>query len=330
MKAKNLLAIRAAVSVGLMSILIYMARGSIPKMFDAIRRLSLAIFLVGLCIFFISIFIISFRLKLLLFTQNIFLNIVRIANLTFIGYFFSSFLPTAIGGDVVKAFYISKTSNKSMQSYTSVFIDRFLGMCTMFLIAAGALIYTKEISGFHFKWVVPLLLMVCGLFLIFLFNKRLAKALTYFLAPLVPAKIKEKLKSIYNAMHDFRRHKLAILGCIFISMAGQILAFSATYVFARGLNSYIPLKLVLLVMSVASMASMLPSIYGTGPREMAIVIILSPFLGKDKALAVAFLWLGVLLATALTGGIIYILTGQYKVKPGDLRGENGKFLTSSG
>ena len=325
MKSKALLVIRAAVSLVLMATLIYIVRGSIPKMVDAIKHLPLPILLFGFLLFLLAIFIVSFRLKTLLATQNIFLNITHIVKLAFVGYFFSSFLPTSVGGDVVKAFYISKASKKTMQSYTSVFIDRFLGMSTIFLIATGALFYTKEIPRAYFRWLLPLLLLGSVLFLIFLFNMRLAKMFSSILAPLIPTKIKEKIKDIYNAMYNFKKCKLEIMKCILISIAGQVTAFSAIYVFILGLNSHIPFKFILLAMPIASIASMLPSIYGVGPREMSIVIILSPFIGKDKALAVAFLWLGVLLMTALIGGIIYFLIGQYKIKPADVVETGGKY-----
>jgi hypothetical protein len=297
-----------------MTALIYMVRDSIPKMLYTVKHLPLSFLFFGLLLFFLSIFIASFRLKILLATQNIFLNTADIVKLTFISYFFSSFLPTSVGGDVVKAFYISKVSNKTMQSYTSVFIDRFLGMAAIFLIATCTLFYSKEMSKSYFKWLLPLLLIVSVLFLIFLFNRRLTKMFAFFLAPFIPEKAKEKFRGVYNSMHDFAKYKLQIIECILISIVGQVTAFFAVYIYVLGLNSYIQLKFVLLAMSVASIVSMLPSIYGTGPREMSIVIILNPFIGKDKALAIAFLWLGILFLTALIGGIIYILIGRYKIK----------------
>jgi uncharacterized protein (TIRG00374 family) len=301
-----------------MAALIYMMRGSIPKMLDAIKQLRLAVWIGGLLLYIASIAIVSFRLKILLATQNIFLSISNIMQLNFVGYFFSSFLPTSVGGDVVKAFYISKASNKTVLSYTSVFIDRFLGISAMILIATGAIFYTKEIPKAYFRWLLPLLLIASGLFLTFLFNRRFAKTLSSFVTPIVPLKIREKVKNIYDAMHNFKDYKFRIFGCVLISMAAQVTAFSAISIFASGLGSSLPLKFVLLAMAVACVVSMLPSIYGMGPREMSIVIILSPLIGNDKALAIAFMWLGLLLTISLIGGIIYVLMGPYKIKPSDV------------
>lgn len=318
MKQKFFLTIRAAISIVLMAILIYIMRDSIPKMLEAIRSLPITIVFSGLIMFILSLLIASFRLKLLLGMQKIFLNIINIAKLTFVGYFFSSFLPTSVGGDVVKAFYISKASNKTMHSYTTVFIDRFIGMCSLFLLAIVALLYSKESPKSYINWLLPLLLIASGLFLVFLFNKRFAKIFTSILTPFVPAKLKEKFKDIYNAMHNFKEYKLKLIGCLFIATAGQVTAFTAVYFYVLGLNSYVPLKVILLAMPVASIVSMLPSIYGMGPREMSLVIILSPFIGKDKALAIAFLWLALLLIVALIGGIIHLAMGQYKISQEEL------------
>ena len=318
MKSKSFLMLQAAVSAALMAILIYMTRDSLPKMLAALRHLPLHIFLFAFLIFTISNVIASCRLKILLATQEIFLNLGNLVRLTFMGYFFSSFLPTSFGGDVVKAFYVAKTSNKTMQSYTSVFMDRLLGMCSIFLIATVAIFYVKGIPGLRLNWLLPLSLASAALFLLCLFNRRLADALTFFVAPAMPVKIREKLRDVYDALHDYKNHRLKITECLFISIGGQAVAFSAAYVFGLGLDSYMPLKFVLLAMPVASIASMVPSINGIGPRETAAVLMLSPVIGEEKAMAIAFLWLGMLLLTALIGGIVYMLMGWHRIELDDL------------
>ena len=154
--------------------------------------------------------------------------------------------------------------------------------------------------------------------MIFLFNKKWAKKFSFITRLLIFPKVKEKLKDVYNTMHIYKGHKKDMFKCAAISLAAQVICFSAVYIFALGLNSHISLKLVLLAVPVASIAGMLPSINGMGVREMSLVIILRPFIGDDKALAIAFLWLCMILSVALIGGIIYPLMGLYKIKPGDL------------
>jgi len=318
MKQKIWLMIRAAISIALMAALLYMIRDSIPKMLVAVKNISIAIMIFAYLVFTVSTLIAAFRLKILLATKKISLKLIDLLKLTYIGYFFSSFLPTAVGGDVVKAFYISQASNNAMHSYTTVFMDRFLGMCSLFLLAIGALFYSKEIPKSDLGWLLPVFLLSCVLLLFFLFNKRFADLFSRIFKPFIPVKIKEKSREIYNAVHSFKDYKPQLLGCTLISLVGQTTAFTSVYIIAMGLDSPVPLIAVLLAMPIASIVSMIPSIYGTGPREMSIVIMLGPFIGKDKALAIAFLWLALLLTTALIGGIIHLVMGRFKIKAVDL------------
>ena len=318
MSKKISLLLRAAVSTALMALLMYIMRDSIPKMLGALKRLPVSIFFLGLLLFLASSVIVSFRLKILLAAQKIFVRMSHLIRLTFVGYFFSSFLPTSVGGDVVKAFYISKASGKTMQSYASVFVDRLLGMFTLFLIATAALFYAANVSQYHLRRIALLALAGLILFLVVLFNRRASKILSFLFTPAIPPKLRDKFKNAYNAIHEYKKYKLEIVKCFFVSIAAQVTAFSVVYVLGLGLKSHIPLKSLLFAMPVASIASMLPSLYGMGPREMAITMLLGPITGKEKALAIAFLWLGILLIAALIGGVTYALMGMYKVKPEEL------------
>ena len=49
--------------------------------------------------------------------QNIFLNIKDVTCLTFVGQFFNNFMPTTIGGDVIKAHYASNVTKKRLETF---------------------------------------------------------------------------------------------------------------------------------------------------------------------------------------------------------------------
>ena len=134
----------------------------------------------------------------------------------------------------------------------------------------------------------------------------------------LPPKFRHEMRNIYNAMHSYRHHGKAMVDCFLLSVIGQVIAFSAAYFLALGIKSHISIMLALLVMPVASIVSMLPSINGIGPREMSIMIMLRPFIGASAAGAIAFLWLGTLLVTSLLGGIVYMFTGHYKINIANL------------
>ncbi|MFH0839433.1 MAG: lysylphosphatidylglycerol synthase transmembrane domain-containing protein [Candidatus Omnitrophota bacterium] len=304
---------RALVSIGLIFALVYVMRDSLPGMMATLKRASPALFILSALVYLAAMLITSFRLRILLALQGIKMATVDVFRLNLVGCFFSSFLPTSVGGDIVKAFYISKEAKRATQAYTSVFIDRFLGMFTIFLIALTALILMKDTSGFRLTWLLAVLIAGSLLLMLVLFNKKLAKNFSLPIMFLIPAKIRNEIKNAYNALHSYKNHKKEIFDCFVLSVIGQIVAFSAAYFLALGIKSCMPLRLTLLVMPVSSIVSMLPSINGVGPREMSIVFMLKPFIGESAAGAIAFLWLGLVLLAALLGGIAYMFMGHYKL-----------------
>jgi glycosyltransferase 2 family protein len=314
---------RFVISLALMAALVYVMRDSLLGMMDTLKRTSLYLLTLSAAISILSIVIASFRLRVLLEIQGIRMTVTDVFRINLIGYFFSSFLPTSVGGDVVKAVYISRESKKSTQAYTSVFIDRFLGMFTIFLIAMTAIFLVKNTSSLYLVWLLPVLVAFSLMLMFVLYNKQLAKKLSPVISFLIPLRFTQDMRNIYNAMHGYRHHRRAIAACFILSVIGQIIGFSAIYFLALGIKSHISMMLALLVMPVASIISMLPSINGMGPREMAILIMLRPVIGASAAGAIAFLWLGILLITSLLGGIVYMFTGHYKINIANLSGMRG-------
>jgi hypothetical protein len=87
----------------------------------------------------------AFRWWLLLRALSIQIPLKTAVRLHFHGLFFSSFLPTSTGGDFIRAWYVSRHTNKRVQSSLSVFVDRFTGLFSTALIAGAA--YFLYFSG---------------------------------------------------------------------------------------------------------------------------------------------------------------------------------------
>jgi len=320
MNIKSLLAgvIKFTISLALIILLIYLMRDSLPGMLDTLKQTSLYLFVLSILICLFALLIVSLRLRVLLDLQGIKMPVMDVFRVNLIGSFFSSFLPTSIGGDIVKAVYVSKESKKNMQAYTSIFIDRFLGMFTIFLIATAAIFVVEDTSGLHLAWLLPALTALSLIFIVMLYNKNFAKMLSPVISFAIPARFKLKMRNIYNAMHGYKNHGREVAYCFALSIIAQIISFLAICFLASGIKSHISIKLALLVMPVASIMSMLPSVNGIGPREMSIVIMLRPFIGASAAGAIAILWLGILLVMSLVGGIVYMFMGRYKINIANL------------
>src|SRR5262249_16706501 len=53
----------------------------------------------------------------------------------FIGMYFNLFLPTSVGGDVVRAWYLDGGSGRKLPAFLSVFVDRFSGLLVLLVLA---------------------------------------------------------------------------------------------------------------------------------------------------------------------------------------------------
>ena len=67
--------------------------------------------------------------------------------LTFVGAFFNQAVPGSTGGDVVKAYYAAKETNGPTRAVVSVFVDRFIGLFGLVLLAAAVLFLPPHLEG---------------------------------------------------------------------------------------------------------------------------------------------------------------------------------------
>lgn len=86
----------------------------------------------------VSTFIASLRWWILTRTQSINATFGRILRINFIGIFANWFLPGGIGGDVVRAAYIARSSPQARSAAVmSVIVDRYCGLMGLIAIATG-------------------------------------------------------------------------------------------------------------------------------------------------------------------------------------------------
>ncbi len=297
-------------------------RDKYSQILKAFASTKVLVFFLGFLIFIAACFVASVRLKLIIEAQDIPVTLKEALSLTFIGYFFNNFLPTSIGGDVVKAYYLSRKTHNKIGSYASIFVDRTIGLVTMILMAFLALFFVEEgIVDNTLRYIIYFITLGAIVALVLMTNKKLAKKFSFLLFLVNP--IKDKLKNIYEIIHRYQYRKPLVLKSFAISFFSQILYFASLGVVALSIGGHIPAKDIFVKMPIISMMSLLPSINGLGIREGSTVILFGPLIGQDRAFALSILWLLVLLCVSLMGGIIYGLSPQFKVKLKDIREEKG-------
>ena len=307
------LLIRVSVSLVLILILLYIMRDKYTNVLSVLKGARISLVSLGLLCFAGAIGVASVRLKLIIDAQdNVKATFLEAISLSYIGYFFNNFLPTSIGGDVVKAHYLSRKTPDRTTSYTAVFVDRAIGLLTMvFMAFVAILLVDNRIIDKGVKNMICVITAVSFMLIVFMMNKRIAKKFSGLLFLVKP--IEGKLRKVYNAVNVYRHRYLLIFQSLMTSILSQLLFFVSIGILAKAIGSRIPMMEILLRMPIISMMSLLPSINGLGVREGSTVLLFGPLIGKESAFAVAILWFFVLLITSVAGGLVYAISPQFKI-----------------
>lgn len=79
-----------------------------------------------------------------------------------IGQFYNMFLPTSVGGDVVRSYQLGKYSGRQADALASVFVERYTGVVTLLLVASTAVL--TQLARFNQTFVfLCLILFAIGL-----------------------------------------------------------------------------------------------------------------------------------------------------------------------
>ena len=125
--------VRLAIGIAL---LVYLARSGIIDL-RALSKLATAwsITLAAVALLIFDVFLMSLRLSWLFRPQGLHLSLQTSLQLTFVGFFFATFVPGSAGGDIAKLFYATKeNSGRKTEIMTVVIFDRLIGLFSMLLL----------------------------------------------------------------------------------------------------------------------------------------------------------------------------------------------------
>ena len=273
--------------------------------------------LAAILVYFLVQGLSAWRWHLLLKPQGIRVPFTRVLSYYFLGMYFNFFLPSAIGGDVVKVYYLNKETKQLSASTTSVFIDRDIGMGGLVMIALVTALFAgparMQVNGVP---LVPAFALIAAGFLmanLAIFYRPTYNLLHRLLSMFKMKKVDERIEHLFEAVNVYR-NRWGLVGVTMLMSLGvqvgcavvNMLAARAIGIGEAGFTDY------LVFIPAIGLISMIPiSVGGTGVREMAYIVMFSSIgVGEHQALALSVLWLGVIAITSLPGGIVYIARGS--------------------
>lgn len=307
MKKIALNIIRVLISLGLLLYLIYLS--DVPQIIDLIKSLNPFSILLAIGAFLFSILLLSKRWHLLLNSYGIFIKYHKLFVFYLIGLFFNNFLPTTIGGDLSRAYYLAQESSARSASIGTVFLERVIGLFSTLSLAFIALFWSIEY--FHSKrivYVTVFLVILVSLFLAVVMSRRLYRRFNGIISLITFYNIGDKIIKVFDILHYYRDKKIVLAKAYFYSVSSQIAFIIMNFVLARGLGLMeISLGYLFLVVPVTFVIGLLPSINGLGVRDTGYVILLMRLgLEPSQILSLSFSVIIIPILVSVLGGIFFL------------------------
>lgn len=221
-----------------------------------------------------------------------------------IGSYFNLLLPTSVGGDVVRAWYLDGGAGRRLAAFAAVLLDRLNGLLVLIALACLAVALSPRELPAWVSWSVwGIALGAAGGLL------TLPLAVRW---KLLPAQRRDQLATMVQLLREPRVCAEATL----LSVVVQVANVFAVWLLGMALNADVPAGYYFVFVPMVSLLTLLPvSVNGMGVREGGTALFLAP-LGVEPATAVtlAFLWFALFGAVSLLGGVVYLF-GAYP-RPG--------------
>jgi len=310
-KAKKILSIALRIGVSC-ALLIFLFRQIDKKTLLGILASANIWLLAGAFFIFLFTYIISlYRWEMLLKAVQVHLSIKRIIISFSAGLFFNLFLPSTIGGDLVRSFDLAAHTKKPKEIIASVLLDRISGYAGLVLVALIALFYGYGL--FQDKtviFIVGLITVLLVAVLLVLFNNFFFGKINKLFHSPAGNRLLIAIKDTHQEMYYFRKRKGILLANLLYSILIQVSCPFSFYLIALALGVKTSLIYFFIFIPIINAVTMLPiSIGGLGLRDATVIYFFSKVgMPKDFAFAVSITVFFFTLLIGALGGLIYVFT----------------------
>ncbi len=324
---KGYLSLIARIAVATAAIVWLLYKQDRRELAEAFHSLNLGYFGLSLVVYAFAQVVISVRWWLLLRAQSIHIDVLSAVKLFFLGLFYSNVMPGSVGGDLVKAWYVTKHTNKRIEGALSVFVDRVIGLIG--LVVMAILTYVLSLQGrvpaffkakdagagwfSRYPWAVPGTVAILGMFLAVVLAHPAGRAASARLAEIIRLRGAFLLRRVRDAVVAYCSRPWVLLWAMVLTFVGQSIVIVAFWLLGRDLGIEAGLEYYLFIFPVMWVVGAVPiSIAGLGIVEAGTVGLFCHLTGvpeEKKGLVVAlvvcqrFVWI----LASLPGGLVHLL-----------------------
>src|SRR5262245_29011425 len=311
-----LMAIKIAVSLVLLTILF--SRIDRARLWTSVQQASLLWLVVALAIYFVNVLASVWRWKLLLDTQQVPLPPRTLLGSFLVAQFFNNFLPSNIGGDVIRIRDTAKAAKSKTLATTVILVDRIIGLIGLVLVAAFGATMAASVAGHVPSPIWPTWLWV-GFLVAMIVSApavlspagvgRLLQPLTI----LHPEWVGDRIDNVTTALARFRDRPAAIISCF----AGAVFVQASIVLFYVAVVTAMHVRItawdLAVVVPLSLLVQMLPvSVNGFGVREATFSFYFTRIgLPFESGLLVSLVAAVLIMVFSVSGAAVWFARGHH-------------------
>ena len=302
MKKNIIILLKVLVSLSLISFLINQV--NFEEILTILKNADIVMIIYAMFLLTIQIFIANIRWQLVLKCQKVELGYNKTLHFLWSGLFFNQVMPSSVGGDVIRGYYLKKQGMTLERATLGVLMDRLFGILGLVLVVLASLPLLFNLVNDSIPRAGVLFIVLgfsCALLLMFFTDKlpgnfahlRVIRGF-YSLSEMARSCISESYNGLIIILISILIHLISVIAVMNMSTG---LGLNVDW---SGFLIMIPLVTLMMVVPI--------SIAGWGVRE-GVMVVGFGYLGvsSEAALALSILYGLSMLAVALPGGVVWAL-----------------------
>jgi glycosyltransferase 2 family protein len=310
-KRTALLLAKVAVSLALLAYLL--ATTDLGALVARVRGGDPMLLAVAVFLYAVMLALSTWRWRLLLQALGFPASLRRLSASYLVATFFNNFLPSNIGGDVIRVRDSSRITGSTTTSLAVVAIDRIIGFGALYALAVFAYVGggppVRHLAG------ARVVLLGLGLFFSVVayvfFHPGTARRLMAVSGLLNVPVAREQFELVQEAVHVYREQVVSIAAAFAASVALQSVVVYYYFAVAHALRINLPLSACFLMVPLCTLVQAVPvSFNGWGVRESLFIVYFGQVgLARDNALAFSLVGAGLIVLLSLSGAVVWTSRG---------------------
>jgi uncharacterized protein (TIRG00374 family) len=298
--------VKLAVSVGLLVVLF--RQTNVADLVARLRNVDLFWVALALLAHATLLIISGWRWRRLLLTQDVHASVMALTGSCLVATFFNNFLPSNIGGDVVRIADTAPLTGSRTVATAVVLLDRALGLIALVGVAAAGSLLLREsnLPGVEYLWLI-LGAGVAGALAV-LWRPRLIPRLLRPLRRFREEWVEHRLDRLGTMLERVAGRRRALVEAFAGAIAVQLLVVCFYLAVAYGIRIDLPFRDAMVIVPISLVIQLAPvSFNGLGVREAVFSYFFARFgHGADAGLALSLVGAALILAASLPGGLLFL------------------------